>query len=610
MNTHSVTARPTKPLRRLATIKSSNVDKIVEEGEQTVRLCNYVDVYYNDRITGDLDFSEGSAKPLEVAKFGLRADDVIITKDSETPDDIAVPALVDQSAEGVVCGYHLAIIRPRTTEVCGPYLFWSLIAKPTREAFGNAAQGITRYGLTLNGIGSVPIPVPDLDTQTAIAAFLNREAARIDELIVKNERVVDCISAKWEALIHEARDEPEARWVRLNTVTRRVRRAIGETGVTYIPLGIYNRGRGFFKKIETDEEDLGDSDFFWVRQGDIVFSGQFAWEGAIGFVTAEEDGCVVSHRYPVYRTEDGVEGAYLYAFFRTAHGAFLMDNCSRGAAGRNRPLNTWSIDRELVLIPSATTQKKIVRLVALESRARRLIREYVRRATEFRTALVTAAVTGQIDVREKPVTVTVRADRSKFRLVVGAEIINQHRNNPKFGRVKLQKELYLAEAHVGISELEGNYLREAAGPLDRALIEETERALETAGFYKASQQDGAGTAVTYSALANAGQHASELNALLGSRADALQKLIGTLRDLDRREVEAVATLYAVWNDALIDGQTPDDDAIINGVLTQWHAEKSKKFSTADLANWLGWMKRHKLIPRGRGSKTTTGRLFV
>lgn len=121
---------------------------------------------------------------------------------------------------------------------------------------------------------------------------------------------------------------------------------------------------------------------------------------------------------------------------------------------------------------------------------------------------------------------------------------------------------------------------------------------------------GTGTAVTYTRLANAGQHKAELNALLGPKADDLRKLITTLADLDRRATEAVATLYAVWNDALIDGQTPDDAAIIHGVLNDWHAEKGDKFTAADLTHWLAWMKRHDIIPRGRGPRTTTGRLFV
>lgn len=592
-----------KPLRRLVTIRSSNVDKVMEEGEETVRLCNYVDVYYNNRISGDLDFSAGSAKLHEIRKFALRAGDVVITKDSETPDDIAVPALIEPSAEGVVCGYHLAILRPNEPEVFGPYLFWSLMAKPTREAFGNAAQGVTRFGLTLNGVGSVTIPLPDLDTQKAIARYLDRETARIDQLIAKRERIADLVTAKWEALIHNARSEPRARWERFSAVTRRIKRAIGETTDTsYVPLGLYNRGRGFFKKTKTDEEELGDSDFFWVCEGDIVFSGQFAWEGAIGFVSANEDGCVVSHRYPVYRAKEGVEGAYLYAFLRTAHGAFLMDNCSRGAAGRNRPLNTWSIEREKVLIPSEATQKKISQLVTLESRTRRLVREYVGKAKEHRVALITAAVSGQIDVRQAAPAIVTKPDRARFRLIVGAEIVHRHQDTKRFGRIKNQKLLFLAEAHAGISELGGNYVRFVAGPYDAGMIEDTERAMDAASFFRAQPPGGDSRGVTYLALQKAGQHAAELNALLGDRAVRLQKLIDLLHDFDTEAVEAIATLYAVWNDALMDGQQPDDDAIVRGVLTEWHRDKTK-FTTDTLRHWLDWMKRYGLTASGQGPRT-------
>lgn len=418
-------AFPAKPLRRLVTIRSSNVDKIMEEGEEMVRLCNYVDVYYNDRITGDMELSDGSAKPREIAKFALLAGDVIITKDSETPDDIAVPSLVDPSAEGVVCGYHLAILRAMAAEIFGSYLFWALKAKPTREAFGNAAQGVTRYGLTLNGIGSVSIPVPDLDTQKAIAAYLDRETEKLDVL-------------------------------------------------------------------------------------------------------------------------------------------------------------------------------------------KRKIAQSISQLRERRAALITAAVTGQLDIREKLPAVMTKPDRTACRVIVGAEIIHLLPDNPKRGRVKVHKLTYLAETHLGIGGVQGNYLREAAGPLDRALIAETERGLGAAGYFRANQTEGTGTAVTYAPLAKAGQHKAELDALLGPKAADFRKLIALFADFDRASTEAVATLYAVWNDALIDGQTPDDAAIINGVLNDWHTEKGEKFTAADLTHWLAWMKRHTLIPRGqepRTKSTMTQRLF-
>jgi restriction endonuclease S subunit len=170
-------------LKRIAEIRSSNVDKVIDPDELPIRLCNYVDVYYNEFIGPDLDLSIGSAKPGEIERFGLKANDVIITKDSETPDDIAVAALVICADANMVCGYHLALLRPDDKKIMGRFLFYALKAKPVREAFSIRAQGITRFGLTLAGIGSVACPIPDLDTQKAITAFLDNETSRIDRII-------------------------------------------------------------------------------------------------------------------------------------------------------------------------------------------------------------------------------------------------------------------------------------------------------------------------------------------------------------------------------------------------------------------------------------------
>src|SRR5690606_36209877 len=99
-------------LKHVSAIKLSTVDKKSYEGDIPVRLCNYVDVYYNELITDDLDFMNATATAAQLRDFELKSDDVIITKDSESWDDIAVPAYVSQDLEQVVCGYHLALIRP------------------------------------------------------------------------------------------------------------------------------------------------------------------------------------------------------------------------------------------------------------------------------------------------------------------------------------------------------------------------------------------------------------------------------------------------------------------------------------------------------------------
>ncbi len=195
--------RSIQPLKSIATILVSNVDKKTADDEVGVRLCNYVDVYYNDRITNSLSFMEATASAGQIAMFGLRQGDVLFTKDSETPDDIAVPAYVPADLPGVVCGYHLAIARPRSGAVDGRFLYWALSSQAIREQFAVAATGVTRFGLRQDEIRSVKVPVPDLNTQRTIANYLDAETNRIDAIIKKKLEFSRLLDKKIDSLIYE-----------------------------------------------------------------------------------------------------------------------------------------------------------------------------------------------------------------------------------------------------------------------------------------------------------------------------------------------------------------------------------------------------------------------
>jgi type I restriction enzyme S subunit len=172
----------TKRLGKLAKLHFSGVDKKSRTDEAPVRLCNYTDVYYNDRITPDLDFMQATASRSEIENFSLRQWDVIITKDSETPDDIAKPAVVMQDMPGVVCGYHLAILRP--THVEGPFLAQMLRLPRTRYEFYRVANGVTRFGLTQSTLRRLELTIPGPGEQKRIAAVLgaaDREIALLEK---------------------------------------------------------------------------------------------------------------------------------------------------------------------------------------------------------------------------------------------------------------------------------------------------------------------------------------------------------------------------------------------------------------------------------------------
>jgi type I restriction enzyme S subunit len=182
-------------LKQIADVVVSNVDKKSLDGERSVHLCNYTDVYYNERITRDLPFMQATATTGQVARFSLRAGDVLITKDSETADDIAVPAYVTEDMPDVLCGYHLAVARPRQ-QTDGQYLFWALASSSCRGRFSASATGVTRFGLRYEVFGDVLVPLPPLPVQRTIADYLDIETARIDSLIEKKRRLVELLTGE------------------------------------------------------------------------------------------------------------------------------------------------------------------------------------------------------------------------------------------------------------------------------------------------------------------------------------------------------------------------------------------------------------------------------
>ena len=179
-------------LRTVAVMRVSNVDKHTREDEVPVRLCNYVDVYKNDRITSAMPFMAATASRDEIERFRLESGDVLITKDSETWDDIGVPALVAESAHDILSGYHLALLRP-TNEILGSYLARTLQSKGVAYQFHVRANGVTRYGLTHNGIQSVSLPLPPLPEQTAIVEYLDKATADIDAAIARARRQIELV---------------------------------------------------------------------------------------------------------------------------------------------------------------------------------------------------------------------------------------------------------------------------------------------------------------------------------------------------------------------------------------------------------------------------------
>lgn len=500
--------------------------------------------------------------------------------------------------------------------------------------------------MKFSDVKRLPILMPSRSEQVIISDFLDRETAKIDALVHEQEKIIQLLDEKRQAVISHAVTKGLDPAVPVNPSgvdwlgdipahwsVRQARHLISKFEQGWSPecdsrpaegsewgvlkAGCVNGG------VYRDEENkalpanLAPDPTLEVRPGDIIMSranGSPDLIGSVARVRSTRGQLMLSDKLFRLICKDDVLPDFVVWLFASHALRCQIVNAISGADGMANNLPQSEIKAFRVCVPPLEEQKQIVEYVQAQSRNFEKLIAAAKRAVsllqERRMILVEAAVTGKIDVRAIGALSQSVFDSQQARLLVGAAIVEAIANKPSSGRTKTHKIVYLTEVHAGVRELAGVYQREAAGPLDPRLIEDMEGQFQKIGHVSVEQPGGHGRQVTYRVCGRPDRFGSQLDRALGARAKVMRKLIADLGELDTKSVEAVATLYAVWNDVLLDGQSPSDNAIVAGVLDDWHPEKRQKFTAQQLHIWLGWMRRHAVVPEGREPKTTRGRLFA
>ena len=366
-----------------------------------------------------------SATDDQIERFTLRASDVVITKDSEDAADIAVPAYVPEDLPGIVCGYHLGVIRPRKG------LLGSFVANFFRGSVLKAmvevrANGLTRVGLGHDAVTSLPVPTPPVPEQQAIANFLDAETSKIDGLIAEQRRLVELLGEKRQAVISHAVTKglnPDAplkpsgiEW--LGDVPKHWE----VVRVKYLTRIL----RGKFTHRPRNDPRMYDGPYPFIQTGEISPTSRYVGEH---HQTLSEDGFKVSKEFPAgtlvmtitgagtanvailnfeacfpdsivgFVPTDGVSIDYLYNLFIAMREALL----STAVTNTQPNLNIERIGALFTVNPPLAEQDAIIEAIERESSNYDTLIAKAERAIELlqerRTALISAAVTGKIDVR-------------------------------------------------------------------------------------------------------------------------------------------------------------------------------------------------------------------
>ncbi|MFZ1799635.1 MAG: restriction endonuclease subunit S [Chitinophagaceae bacterium] len=400
-------------LFQVADAWTSNVDKHTVEGQPQVRLCNYVDVYKNDSIVDSLDFMAASATRDQVKRFRIRVGDTLITKDSETADDIGVPAFVDYEAEDLVCGYHLAIIRPDRRKAAPKFLYWALGSEPIARQWGVTAAGVTRVGIRSTDLSKVTIPLPPLGEQRAIADYLDRETAQIDALVAKQERFIVLLQERRRMVVPSILAKATPVGHQPDKLHRRTRMGNGSTprsgedrywldgDIPWVNSSVVNNPEVHVPSKLVTQAAVRECHLPMVKPGSLLvaLTGEGKTRGA---ATILRIGSTINQHLAFIEPDERFwVPDYLLWLIRSNYEYLRRISSENGATKGG--LTVGDLRALRLPMPDLREQHRLVdELEAATSRIDALIaktKEHIALAKERRSALITAAVIGQFDVR-------------------------------------------------------------------------------------------------------------------------------------------------------------------------------------------------------------------
>jgi restriction endonuclease S subunit len=337
-------------LTDVADIWFSGVDKKSNPSERPIRLCNYVDVFRNREIRPNLDFMRATATQAEIDRNSLLKGDVVFTKDSETADEIAECAFVAESADDLVCGYHLAIARPHASQLLGSFLAHSLRLPKTRHQFVRSANGVVRYGLTLDAIDEVTLAVPAIVEQRRIIAVLDTWDRAIDateSLIAAQQKR---LKAAVKRLVWSDLDD----WRPLSAFMEPSRERVGDGRA----LEVFSVTRNGLKpQLEHFNKRIANEDIarhMLLKPAEFVLSGLNFWLGSVAVSDLKHDVCI-SPDYKVFRFKETANPDYFRHLVRTDAFRELLISCSteRASIVRRNFNRGMFLESEIPVPPAA-----------------------------------------------------------------------------------------------------------------------------------------------------------------------------------------------------------------------------------------------------------------
>lgn len=259
----------------------------------------------------------------------------------------------------------------------------------------NEATGLP--SLSQTNILNIKIPLPPLPEQQKIAEILSTWDKAIQEtgLLIKKLEVRN--KALAFSLLRGRLINKNSKKISLSKFLTFTPREIEKPTENYLALGIRSHGKGIFHKPDSDPKAISMDKLYEVKENDFIVNITFAWEHAVAIISKEDEGGLVSHRFPTYVIDQKIVSVeffrhiILQPFFKQ-----MLDNISPGGAGRNRVLSKKDLLKLEISVPSLEEQHSIAAILNTAHQELKQYQEKLKALQQQKKGLMQQLLTGKM----------------------------------------------------------------------------------------------------------------------------------------------------------------------------------------------------------------------
>jgi type I restriction enzyme, S subunit len=482
-----------------------------------------------------------------------------------------------------------------------------LCIKQTFTEFSLAAsEGTTnRKYLREDKFLNLSIPLPPLSEQQLIVSKIEGVKTKLDQIKELRAEQENDIAILRNSLFIELQKKFENVPIsQVLVANRNVVKLNPDENYKQVTVKMEHKGvklRGYIKG-----SNIGSIQFL-ANENNFIISKIDARNGAMGMIPADLDGGVVTNDFPLFSFEKNVDPKFFYYFSNTNYFDDACKKASEGTTNRKRLKMNRFLDI-LIPLPNIEEQVNIVKLLERINDIMQIHIHQEQELTELMPSLLDKAFKGELTYAEQEECLPIAAEptlnyfafkksnipenkKSFAKQVLGGKIVSLFCNDKNFTHIKFQKLQYMAE-HVIEEDLHWNYYRQSAGPYDNKFMHSVIFNLSRNKWF--AEKD-----YKFYPLEKAIEIDNYYQSYFGNKSDKLNKLFCLLKNASEKFCEAVATIYAVWNNHIIQSQQFDKEKIKTDFFA-WSNRKENIFTDDEFEKALLWMQKNSIEPTGFG----------